>query len=198
MLGIWLIVSAVILIRSGLKHGWGQETLSHLPLVAIMAVVIVFVCPAIELQDKSGNPTGLPIRGYGVMLLLATVSGVGLSMLRAKQVGFNPEMILSLAFWMFMAGILGARAFYVIQKWPEFYHPGDLVGTLKEIANITQGGLVVYGSVIGGLTAGIIFLVRKKLPLLAIGDIIAPGMLVGLTLGRIRLFSQRLLLRRTV
>ena len=59
---------------------------------------------------------GLPVRGYGVMMLLGVVSGVGLSAYRARRMGVDPEIILSLAFWMFVAGIVGARAFFVIKN----------------------------------------------------------------------------------
>ena len=85
---------------------------------------------------------------------------------------------------MFLAGIVGARLFYVIQKWEEFHadNPREL---LMKITNAANGGLVVYGSVIGGLLAAFLFLRRHKLPALAIADLIAPSMVLGLALGRL-------------
>jgi phosphatidylglycerol:prolipoprotein diacylglycerol transferase len=54
--------------------------------------------------------------------------------------------------------------------------------------NVTKGGLVVYGSVLAGVPAGIWYCLRRGLPILTIGDLIAPSMVVGLALGRIGCF----------
>ena len=66
-------------------------------------------------------PEGLPIRGYGVMLLIGITSGVGLAMYRARKGGLDPEIIISLAIWMVVCGIIGARLFYVIEYWHESF-----------------------------------------------------------------------------
>ncbi len=54
--------------------------------------------------------------------------------------------------------------------------------------NIPQGGLVVYGSLIGGLLGFGAFLIRRRLPLLPMLDLLTPGMLLGLALGRVGCF----------
>jgi phosphatidylglycerol:prolipoprotein diacylglycerol transferase len=103
---------------------------------------------------------------------------------RAQKMGLDPEVIFSLAFWIFIFGILGARLFYLVQYWDQF--PKETFAkTIVSILNFTEGGLVVYGSVIGGLAAGFVFLRRKKLPVLAIADLTAPSMVLGLAIGRI-------------
>jgi len=50
---------------------------------------------------------------------------------------------------------------------------------------VTEGGLVVYGALIGSLAAAIVYLVRNKMPILAVADLIVPGMVLGLAFGRI-------------
>ena len=92
---------------------------------------------------------GLPIRGYGVMLLIAVISGIWLSIQRARQVGLDPEIIWSLGTWFFVAGIGGARLFYIIEYWPRF-QKASWTDTLLAMINLTQGGLVVYGSLLAG------------------------------------------------
>jgi len=97
---------------------------------------------------------------------------------RGRQIGIESDTILSLTFWMFVAGIVGARLFYVIQYRDRF----DSVG---EMFAMTEGGMVVYGSVIGGLLAALVFLKKNQLSLLTYADLIAPSMVLGLALGRI-------------
>src|SRR5690606_8381302 len=60
--------------------------------------------------------------------------------------------------------------------------------TFFALLNVTQGGLVVYGSVIAAACALIVFCRRNRLPVFAISDLIAPSLLVGLALGRVGCF----------
>jgi phosphatidylglycerol:prolipoprotein diacylglycerol transferase len=174
-----------------LRHPNGRrEVASYAPVFLIVAAVIVYLLPNL-IEQLPGGKRGLPIRGYGVMLMLATIAAVGLAAYRAWQVGIDPEVIYSLAFVMFLAGIVGARLFYVIEYWQEEFSParaGNWLGTLKAIFNVPKGGLVVYGSVLFGLPAGFWFCRRRGLPVLAIGDIIAPSMVLGQALGRVGCF----------
>jgi phosphatidylglycerol:prolipoprotein diacylglycerol transferase len=170
-----------------LRQGWNNDTRSTLPVLLVIGAAICLVAPLLEERDASGVVIGLPIRGYGVMLLLGFVFGVGLAVYRARQMGVDPELIFSLAFWMFLAGITGARMFYIIQFWQQFER-ASISQTLGAMLNVTQGGLVVYGAVIGGLAGAFYFLRQRELPMLAIADLIAPAMLLGLAFGRIGCF----------
>ena len=69
------------------------------------------------------EPRGLPIRGYGMMMLLAVLSGMGLAVYRARRVGVDPEMIFALAFWMIVPGILGAGPSMSAEYWSEHFWP---------------------------------------------------------------------------
>jgi phosphatidylglycerol:prolipoprotein diacylglycerol transferase len=130
-------------------------------------------------------PEGLPIRGFGVMVLTGSVTAIWLVIHRARQVGLNPEVIMSLAFGLFIGGILGARLFYVIEYWDTRFQSDDWSTTLLEIIKFTEGGLVFYGSMIGGGIAYVVLTRRMKLPALALADVIAPSLLVGLAFGRL-------------
>ncbi|MCG8584518.1 MAG: prolipoprotein diacylglyceryl transferase, partial [Pirellulales bacterium] len=178
LFGLWLMASLAVMAYLVKQQGWTSETQSYLPVLIVIGVVIVFVLPALI------EPGGVPIRGYGVMLLLAVVSGVGLCLHRARRMGLNPDIIYSLAFWMFIGGMLGARLFYIIEYWDQFQRE-SLGATIGAMINVAQGGLVVYGSLIGALIAFVAFVRRHKLPALALADLIAPGMALGLCLGRI-------------
>jgi phosphatidylglycerol:prolipoprotein diacylglycerol transferase len=138
---------------------------------------------------KLADIEGMPIRGFGVMMLLGVVSGVWLAVRRARQMRVDPELILSLAAWLFIFGIVGARLFYIIQKWDEFANRHDtLIDLLIAFVNVTQGGLVVYGSLIGAAIGLLIFCYRNRLQILPLLDLIAPSMVLGLALGRVGCF----------
>ena len=179
----WLIFSVITIVMQYRRDGWGSELQSFLMTSAIVAVIIVGLSPMV-LHDLPGGGRGLPIRGYGVMLLLAIVSGVSLAAFRGSKVGLAPDTIVNLAFCMILAGIVGARLFWIIQYW-DLLVAETIAETLKNVFNFVEGGLVVYGSLIGGLAAAIWFLRRQKLPLMAMADLIAPSLALGLAIGRI-------------
>ncbi len=180
-LGVWLAICAVRLAWRLYQHGPTAEIWNELPVMLVIGAIIAFVLPALS------DSQGLPIRGYGVMLFLGVISGVALAAYRAKREGYDPELIYSLAFWICLCGILGARLFYVIEYWRDFQRAG-LSDTLSAVVNFTRGGLVVYGSVVGAGIAAVVFFVRHKLPVLAMADVIAPSLTLGLALGRIGCF----------
>jgi phosphatidylglycerol---prolipoprotein diacylglyceryl transferase len=193
LLGLWIVANVLLGLWLMRRPGGSREIGGYLPVALIVAVVIAFVLPNMVQVGPEGEPLGVPVRGFGVMLMLATIAAVGLAAYRAWQVGIDPEAIYSLAFCMFIAGILGARLFYIVQYWQHFtvFDPAgrlNLPATIMAMLQLTEGGLVVYGSVLAGLPAGIWYCRRRGLPVLAVGDIIAPSMVVGLALGRIGCF----------
>lgn len=150
----------------------------------IAAAVVVWVLPRVELTNLQQEPVGMAIRGYGVMLLLAVSAAVALAAYRARRRGIDPDIIFSLTPWAFIGGIGGARLFYVIQYRDQFV--GDTFAqTLGNMLRFTEGGLVVYGSFIGGGLAVSYYIIRHRLPLLKFGDVIVPCLFLGVFLGRI-------------
>lgn len=157
----------------------------QLPLLLLLAVVFVWVLPALEERDPiDGHPLGLAIRGYGVFLLLGVVSATLLAVYRARRVGVKEEVIFSLTVWLFVGGIIGARVFYVVEYWREFQRP-SLLDTIVAILKFTEGGLVIYGAALGGLTAGAVYVRSRGLAVLAMADLIAPSLALGLAFGRL-------------
>jgi phosphatidylglycerol:prolipoprotein diacylglycerol transferase len=100
-----------------------------------------------------------------------------------------PDVIFTAIFWMVVPGILGARLFYVIQYWQVDYWPVyELHGFkpfLWALANVSEGGLVVYGGFIGSMIGLLLFVRKYRVPLLAILDLLAPSLMLGVALGRI-------------
>jgi phosphatidylglycerol---prolipoprotein diacylglyceryl transferase len=180
LLCVWAIFSLGLLAWLVRRQGFNADTLSYVPILLIVAAVIAWLLPAIC------DEQGLPIRGYGIMMLLAVVSATALIVWRAKRVGLDPDLIYTLALWMIVPGIVCGRAFYVIEYWSTQYWPVyrgmSLIGA---IINISQGGLVVYGAFFGGMAGLLAFAYKFRLPWLALADLIAPSLILGLAIGRI-------------
>ncbi len=184
-LWIWLLACAVMLWLSYRRYGFGPETRGQLPVTLLFGAVLYWVAPQLQVGGPDG--AGIPVRGFGVMLLLAVSSAVALALYRAKQLSFDGELVYSLAVWVFLSGILGARIFYVVQKWEQFGGSNPLE-LLVGIVNVTQGGIVIYGGLIGGATGFALFVYRHRLSWLAVGDLIAPSVLLGIAIGRLGCF----------
>ena len=182
-LAVWGIVAAVMLARTAAGHGWraALETLG-VPL-AITAATILWLLPALD------DGQGVPVRGYGAMLLVAATAGTWLSIVRGRSMGFDADTILALGMEVFLWGIVGARLFYVIEYHDQFFAAGrSWLESLAAVLNVAAGGLVVFGSLPTAALAAWRFASRRGLSLPRLADCIAPGLLVGLAIGRIGCF----------
>jgi phosphatidylglycerol:prolipoprotein diacylglycerol transferase len=179
----WAVVGGGLLLRTALRQGMpGAVAMLGLPL-AIAGGMIVWGLPTLD------DGAGVPVRGYGVMLLLAAAAGTWLSIVRGRRLGIDADTILALGMEVFLWGIVGARLFYVIEYWQQFFPPGrPLHEALPAVLNIAAGGLVVFGALPTAGLAAWRFARRRKLSLLQLADCIAPGLLVGLALGRVGCF----------
>ncbi len=187
----WLAIGVAFILWNVRQADFKKKLVEFLPFFALMAAVIYFVLPALSVPrvnpvDPLGDfvPGGLAVRGYGLFMMLAIVISIGLVVLRCRQNEVDPEPFITLCFVMIVCGLIGARVFYVVQKWPDFAS-SDLLKTLMTMVDMTKGGLVVYGSLIGGLIGAAVFLRAKKLPIMPTLDTLAPAMMLGLAIGRI-------------
>jgi len=183
LLGLWAVFSVGLLAWLAWRQGFNADTWGYVPILLIVAAVIAWLLPA--LCDEQG----FPIHGYGIMMLLAVVSAAALAVWRAKRLGLNPDLIYSLSLWMIVPGFVAARAFYVVEYWSSQYWPVYVerggFALLGAVLNIAQGGLVVYGGFIAGVLGLLVFAHKYKLPALALADLMAPSMLLGLAFGRL-------------
>ncbi len=114
LLAVWLAVALFVLGRHLRAKGFDTEFNGLLFLFFLPGAALLWGLPRM-FED------GLPIRGYGVMVLLGVVSGFALAMkARFHMAGVTQDQLSGLAFWVFIYGILGARVFFVIEYWDEF------------------------------------------------------------------------------
>jgi len=183
LLAVWAVAGAVV-VGLTLRRRQGLAGLSSLlaPL-AISGGLILWGLPALD------DGQGVPIRGYGAMLLAAAVVGTWLSIVRGRRVGIDADTIIALALEVFVAGLIGARLFYVIEYHDRFFLPGQSpITAIPAVLNLAAGGLVVFGALPTAAVAAWWFARRRGLSVLQLADCIAPGLLVGLALGRIGCF----------
>lgn len=125
---------------------------------------------------------GIKVFGYGMMLFFAFLASTHLAAWRAKREKLDPELLYDLALWIFVGGLVGARLFYVVQYW------GDRVRTFADIFRIWEGGIVLYGSIMGGTAAFFLYRVVRPFPLRPLLDVVAPSLALGIALGRVGCF----------
>ena len=127
---------------------------------------------------------GTPIKifGYGTMLTVAFLAAMYLAAWRAKREKLNPEIMWDVAFWVIVGGVLGARLFYVWQYW------GTRIKTFWQIFQVWKGGIVLYGSIMGGTLAFFLYWFSRRFPLRPMLDAVAPSLALGIAIGRLGCF----------
>lgn len=121
---------------------------------------------------------GMQVHYYGLIISVAIALGVVIAMYFAKTRGYNPEIILDFAIFAVPVSIICARIYYVAFTWNEYKD------NLLSIFMIWNGGLAIYGGVIGGVLSAFVFCKIKKINVLDILDICAPSLILGQALGR--------------
>lgn len=120
-----------------------------------------------------------PVRWYSLMIAVAIAVALTLASREARRKGLHPDIIPSLAIWAIGGGIVGARAFHVIDRFDEYRrNPAAILA-------IAQGGLAIFGAVFGGAVATWLFARRQGVSFAVLADTIAPGLVLGQAIGRL-------------
>ena len=128
---------------------------------------------------------GFSIAYYGIVIVTGMMIAIWIAQREAKRTGQNPEQYLDLAMIGIAAGILGARIYYVIFAWD--YYKDDLLS----IFNIRQGGLAIYGGIIGACIAVVIYSRKKKQNFSLLMDTASMSIVIGQIMGRWGNFFNR-------
>ena len=130
---------------------------------------------------------GLQIHWYGVLIALGLILAVMYGCGRSKEFGLKEEDILDGVLWIVPLAIVCARAYYCIFEWDSY--KDDLLGVFR----IWEGGLAIYGGVIGAAIGIVIFakVKKDKVSLPAVLDLTGLGFLIGQSIGRWGNFINR-------
>lgn len=132
----------------------------------------------IELTQSGVVLFGFEIYWYALLIVCGVIAAVLLAYLRDQRLGLKKDTTVDLALAVVPLGIICARIYYVLFSW-DYYaaHP-------QEILSFRQGGLAIYGGVIGGALGAFIYCRVKKISLAAVADLIAPGLALAQGIGR--------------
>lgn len=148
---------------------------------------IAFPNLGIYLEDvpKRFEIFGIEIALYGVIIGVGMLLSLCLIAYIAKKSGQNADFYWDMAIITVISGVIGARLYYVIFSWDSYKND------LLSILNLRQGGLAIYGGIIGGFLAIIAFTKVKKYQLTLAIDTVVPGVILGQILGRWGNFFNR-------
>ncbi|UGT58728.1 prolipoprotein diacylglyceryl transferase [Nocardia asteroides] len=136
-----------------------------------------------------------PLRAYALFIILGIVVAIWWGERRWQQRGGKPGAVLDVAMFAVPFGLVGGRLYHVATDWQKYFGPGKHP---IEALYIWQGGLGIWGAVfLGGVGAWIGCRIYK-IPLPALGDAIAPAVLLAQAIGRLgNYFNQELYGRTT-
>lgn len=126
---------------------------------------------------------GFQIHLYGILLALAFAGGIGLGIFHAKRFGISQERIIDLAIVFMFSAMFGSRALYIL------LYPHQFESVWSWFA-LTRGGLVFFGGFLATTAAVISFGIYHRISLRILGDLIAPCLALGHTVGRLGCFAN--------
>ncbi len=125
------------------------------------------------------------IHWYGFIIAVGFVLAAVWGCTHYKEFGIRQNYLIDMIYVLIPAGIIGARLYYVIFEFENIYYvPGDFWATVGKIVRIWDGGLAIYGGIIGGAIAVLIYCRIRKIPFLTVADITVMGLLIGQCIGR--------------
>ena len=122
---------------------------------------------------------------YGVIIALGMVLAVVYATRRSKEFGIKEDDLLDAVLWVTPFAIVCARAYYCAFSW-ENYAANPI-----SVFNIREGGLAIYGGVLGAAVGVAVFCKVKKIRLTSLLDLAAMGFLIGQSIGRWGNFFNR-------
>ena len=134
---------------------------------------------------KSITIFGFEIAYYGIIMGTSILLGLYLAEREAKRTGQNPDIYTDMVIYAIVFSIICARVYYVIFSWDNYKN------NLLSIFNLRQGGIAIYGSIIGAVATVYVYCRVKKQSFLLMVDTACIGLVAGQILGRWGNFFNR-------
>ena len=117
------------------------------------------------------------IHGYGLMIALGVLAAVLMAGFRAKRKGLSADTVYGLGLVALIFGFIGAKLLYLIVEWKYFIE--------APLRALSGQGFVVYGGIVGGVIAAILYCRKKKIRFMRYFDLVAPSLALAQGFGRI-------------
>ena len=139
----------------------------------------------LEHVGKSISVFGFDIAYYGIIIGCSILLGLYLAQREAKRTGQNPDTYTDMVIYAIIVSVICARAYYVIFSWDHYKD------NLLSIFNLRQGGLAIYGGIIGAVATVYVYSRVKKISFPLLLDTACIGLVAGQVLGRWGNFFNR-------
>ena len=144
--------------------------------------------PSLGIEWDPGKTISLgpiSLRYYGILIALGLMLAVVYAWKRSKEFGIKSDDLADGVLWVVPFAVLCARLYYCVFKWSDY--ASDPISILY----IWNGGLAIYGGVIGAVIGVVVFAKVKKIKIPALLDLVAIGFLIGQCIGRWGNFFNR-------
>ncbi|WP_164169514.1 prolipoprotein diacylglyceryl transferase [Ruminococcus flavefaciens] len=121
---------------------------------------------------------GFQIQWYGIIITIGLILALIYVLPRMKRFGLDSDRAIDVIIGGVIGGIVGARIYYVLMRWDEYKWDW------KAIINTRNGGLAIFGGIIGGILIGYIIARIRKVKALPMLDVVSLGFLIGQGIGR--------------
>ncbi len=130
-----------------------------------------------EIDSEAFSIFGRSIAWYAIIITTGIVLAVLYVIWRARHKGIPTDSVLDIALLTVPCGVVGARLYYVLTSLEHY-------SSFWDVFKIWEGGLAIYGGIIGGAIAVIIMAKVKKIHFFSLADMISPAIMIGQILGR--------------
>jgi len=128
---------------------------------------------------------GIHVPTYGLLVAIAFLIALALTARLARRQGLDSEMVLNLGIYCALAGIAGAKLLMILVDFGEYVRNPGLLFSLSTL----QAAGIFYGGLLAALLTAYLYMRRKGLPMLGTADVLAPGVALGHSIGRLGCFA---------
>jgi len=123
---------------------------------------------------------------YGTLLVMAILGGIYTAMRLGRRVGLDSALILDFCTWVILVALVGAKVLMILTDWTYYRaNPGDIFS----FSTLMAGG-VFYGGFLAALFFTLWYVRVQKLSFWKLADVLAPGVVLGQSVGRLGCFSD--------
>lgn len=132
----------------------------------------------LKINSVAFNIGSKPIYWYALIILSGFILAVLFCCKSGKKRGIKSDNLIDIGLYGLIFGLLGARIYYVLFDLKSF------ADNWLDVFKIWEGGLAIYGGLIGAVISAYVYCRKKNLNFLEIADICAPGLFIGQIIGR--------------